>query len=211
MERMVERSCGLDVHKKTVTACVRAPGAGGGQGQEVRTFGTTTAELLLLRDWLEAHAVTAVAMESTGVYWKPVFYVLEDRFRCVLANAGQIAQVPGRKTDVQDCIWIAQLLEHGLPRSEAGVLCVGGPLPLRARERRADRPGARPQDGCTGLYLDCPIAGTRASKIGSRCSMCWRTASAACSRTPGRSPRCQAARRMYRTVSGLPNCWNTGF
>ena len=117
MERMVERSCGLDVHKKTVTACVRAPGAGGGQGQEVRTFGTTTAELLLLRDWLEAHAVTAVAMESTGVYWKPVFYVLEDRFRCVLANAGQIAQVPGRKTDVQDCIWIAQLLEHGLIRS----------------------------------------------------------------------------------------------
>src|SRR5262245_26190911 len=117
MERMVERSCGLDVHKKSVTACVRAPGAGGGQGQEVRTFGTTTAELLLLRDWLEAHAVTAVAMESTGVYWKPVFYVLEDRFRCVLANAGQIAQVPGRKTDVQDCIWIAQLLEHGLIRS----------------------------------------------------------------------------------------------
>jgi len=117
MERVVERGCGLDVHKKSVTACVRAPGAGGGRGQEVRTFGTTTAELMLLRDWLEAPGVTTVAMESTGVYWKPVFYVLEDGFHCVLANAGQIAQVPGRKTDVQDCIWIAQLLEHGLIRS----------------------------------------------------------------------------------------------
>jgi len=83
----------------------------------VRTFGTTTAELMLLRDWLEAHGVTTVAMASTGVYWKPVFYVLEDGFHGVLANAGQIAQVPGRKTDVQDCIWIAQLLEHGLIRS----------------------------------------------------------------------------------------------
>src|SRR5262245_58621075 len=96
--------------------CAGARGRGR-QGQEGRTFGTTTAETLLLRDWLEPHAATGVAMESTGVYWKPVFYVLEDRFRCVLANAGQIAQVPGRKTDVQDCIWIAQWLEHGLIRS----------------------------------------------------------------------------------------------
>jgi transposase len=117
MDQVVERGCGLDVHKKTVTACVRVPGPGAEQVQEVRTFGTTTADLLGLRDWLEAYGVTTVAMESTGVYWKPVFYVLEDRFRCVLANAGQIAHVPGRKTDVQDCIWIAQLLEHGLIRS----------------------------------------------------------------------------------------------
>src|SRR5262249_58956058 len=96
---------------------VRAAGAGGGGGQEGGAFGATTAELMLLRDWLEAHGVTTVAMASTGVYWKPVFYVLEDGFHGVLANAGQIAQVPGRKTDVQDCIWIAQLLEHGLIRS----------------------------------------------------------------------------------------------
>ena len=78
MERQIERGCGLDVHRDTVAACVRVPGARGGQEQDVRTFGTTAAELLRLRDWLEAHGVTHVAMESTGVYWKPVFYVLED-------------------------------------------------------------------------------------------------------------------------------------
>jgi transposase len=117
MERIIERCCGLDVHKKTVTACVRVPGANGERAQHVRTFDTTTGDLLGLRDWLAAHGVTHVAMESTGVYWKPVFYVLEDAFTCILANAAQIAQVPGRKTDVKDCVWIAQLLEHGLVRA----------------------------------------------------------------------------------------------
>jgi transposase len=116
MERLIERCCGLDVHRDTVAACVRVPGAHGQREQHVRTFGTTTAELLVLRDWLEAHGVTHVAMESTGVYWKPVFYVLEEAFACLLVNAAHIKQVPGRKTDVLDCIWIAQLLEHGLLR-----------------------------------------------------------------------------------------------
>jgi transposase len=116
MERVIERCCGLDVHKKTVAACVRVPGFNQARTQHVQTFGTTVGELLALRDWLEAHGVTHVAMESTGVYWKPVFYVLEEAFSCLLANAGHIAQVPGRKTDVQDCQWIAQLLEHGLIR-----------------------------------------------------------------------------------------------
>src|SRR2546430_3021157 len=116
MERVIERCCGLDVHKKTVVACVRVPGRTSAREQQVRTFGTTTAELLALRDWLGGYGVTHVAMESTGVYWKPIFYVLEDAFTCVLANAAQIAQVPGRKTDVKDCAWIAQLLEHGLVR-----------------------------------------------------------------------------------------------
>lgn len=102
MERVIERCGGLDVHKKTVVACVRVPGPHGERDQHVRTFGTTTAELLALRDWLEAYGVTHVAMESTGVFWKPIFYVLEDAFTCVLANAAQIAQVPGRKTDVKD-------------------------------------------------------------------------------------------------------------
>ena len=92
-------------------ACVRVPGA-----QHVQTFGTTAVELLALRDWLEAHGVTHVAMESTGVYWKPVFYVLEEAFECRLVNAAHVKQVPGRKTDVQDCVWLAQLLEHGLLR-----------------------------------------------------------------------------------------------
>jgi transposase len=111
MERIVERGCGLDVHRDTVVACVRVP-----EGQYVQTFGTTAAALLALRDWLEAHRVTHVAMESTGVYWKPVFYVLEEAFTCLLVNAAHVKQVPGRKTDVQDCVWLAQLLEHGLLR-----------------------------------------------------------------------------------------------
>ena len=116
MESQIERCGGLDVHRDTVASCVRVPGPNGKRQQEVRTFGTTTAELLTLRDWLEAHGVTHVAMESTGVYWKPVFYVLEEAFTCLLVNAAHMKQVPGRKTDVQDCIWIAQLLEHGLLR-----------------------------------------------------------------------------------------------
>ena len=116
MERLIERCCGLDVLKKTVTACVRVPGANGAREHHVRTFGTTVADLLGLRNWLEAFQVTRVAMESTGVYWKPVFYILEETATCVLANATKIGQVPGRKTDVKDCVWIAQLLEHGLIR-----------------------------------------------------------------------------------------------
>jgi transposase len=116
MERQIERCCGLDVHRDTVAACVRVPGPNGQRRQEVRTFGTTAAELLALREWIEARGVTHVAMESTGVYWKPVFYALEDAFMCLLVNATHIKQVPGRKTDVHDCVWIAQLLEHGLLR-----------------------------------------------------------------------------------------------
>jgi transposase len=116
MERLTERVCGLDVHKQTVAACVRVPGSKGTRAQHVRTFGTTAAELLALRDWLEAHGVTHVAMESTGVYWKPIYYVLEERFACLVVNAAHVKQVPGRKTDIKDCEWIAQLLEHGLLR-----------------------------------------------------------------------------------------------
>ena len=116
MERVIERGAGLDVHKKSVTVCVRVPGPAGSRRQEVQTFGTTAAALLALRDWLEAHGVTHVAMESTGVYWKPVYYVLEERVTCLLVNAAHVSKVPGRKTDVRDCEWLAQLLEHGLLR-----------------------------------------------------------------------------------------------
>lgn len=116
MEQLIERCAGLDVHKKTVAVCVRVPGPARDRVQHVRTFGTMTADLLALRDWLTAHQVTHVAMESTGVYWKPVYYVLEEAFTCLLVNAAHMHNVPGRKTDVQDCIWIAQLLEHGLLR-----------------------------------------------------------------------------------------------
>jgi transposase len=116
MEQLIERCAGLDVHKQTVAACVRVPGSGRGREQHLRRFGTTAADLLALRDWLEGYQVTHVAMESTGVYWKPVYYILEERFTCLLVNAAHIQRVPGRKTDVQDSEWIAQLLEHGLLR-----------------------------------------------------------------------------------------------
>src|SRR4029453_14842531 len=116
MDRQLERCCGLDVHKDTIAACVRIGGPSGRAAQHVQTFRTTTADLLVLRDWLAAQGVTHVAMESTGVYWKPVYYALESDFTCLLVNAAHIKQVPGRKTDVHDCVWIAQLLEHGLLR-----------------------------------------------------------------------------------------------
>jgi transposase len=106
----------LDVHKKTVAACVRVPGPTGGRRQERQTFATTAAGLLALHDWLSAHGVTHVAMESTGVYWKPVYYVLEELFTCLLVNAAHVSKVPGRKSDMLDCEWLAQLLEHGLLR-----------------------------------------------------------------------------------------------
>jgi transposase len=105
---------GLDVHKKTVVACIRRIALDGAVSREVRTFRTTTAELLALSDWLAAKGVSHVAMESTGVYWKPIFNILEGSFGVILVNAQHIKQVPGRKTDVKDAEWIAQLLQYGL-------------------------------------------------------------------------------------------------
>lgn len=112
---VVHRYCaGLDVHKKSVVACrIRADGQGGWE-KEIRRFGTMTADLLQLADWLRGGDVKQVAMESTGVYWKPVFNILEDEFRVMVVNAQHIKHVPGRKTDVNDAQWIAELLQHGL-------------------------------------------------------------------------------------------------
>jgi transposase len=108
---------GLDVHKKTVVACVRRAGPDGRVSRQVLTFGTMTADLIALADWLDAEGVSHVAMESTGVYWKPVYHLLEGRFEVLLVNARHIKQVPGRKTDVKDAEWIAQLLQYGLLRA----------------------------------------------------------------------------------------------
>jgi transposase len=116
MDIVVERCCGLDVHKDTVVACVRSPGKGGKRDQVTRTFGTMTTDLLALRDWLVANEVTLIGMESTGIYWKCVFYVLEDAAECWVLNARHLRNVPGRKTDVADAEWICQLVEHGLVR-----------------------------------------------------------------------------------------------
>jgi transposase len=113
----LNRCCaGLDVHKDTVFACARRLLPDDTVETEIRRFGTTTAGLLALLDWLLAAGVTVVAMESTGVYWKPVFNILEGHLRVLLVNAEQVRQVEGRKTDVRDCEWIAQLLQHGLIR-----------------------------------------------------------------------------------------------
>jgi transposase len=114
MKVVHERCAGLDVHKKTVVACRIVPDGTGEWQQETRTFGTMTADLLVLRDWLAAAGVKQVAMESTGVYWKPVFNILEEEFEVLLVNAKHIKFVPGRKTDVKDAQWIAELLQHGL-------------------------------------------------------------------------------------------------
>jgi len=116
MDILVERCAGLDVHKDTVVACVRTPGPGRRREETTLTFGATTAELLGLRDWLVAEEVSLVGMESTGVYWKPVYYVLEDAMECWVLNARHLKNVPGKKTDVADAEWICQLVEHGLVR-----------------------------------------------------------------------------------------------
>jgi len=115
MEVLHKVCAGLDVHKKSITACVRTVD-GGRAVREVRSFGTMTRDILALGDWLAEHGVTHGAMESTGVYWKPIWNLLESRLELMLVNAQHIKAVPGRKTDVRDCEWIAQLLQHGLLR-----------------------------------------------------------------------------------------------
>jgi transposase len=118
MEVIIERCAALDVHKETVMACVRRPGPGRGRDQEVREFRTFTSTLRLLREWLAAEGVTQVAMEATGVYWRPVWHVLDDLegVELLLVNANHVKNLPGRKTDVADACWLAQLLECGLLR-----------------------------------------------------------------------------------------------
>ena len=115
MDVLHDRCAGLDVHKDTVVACVRIA-EGRKARREVRTFGTTTAELLKLADWLSSEKVTHVLMEATGVYWKPVWHVLTGTAELILANAAHVKGVPGRKTDVKDAEWLADLLAHGLVR-----------------------------------------------------------------------------------------------
>jgi transposase len=162
METIVERPAALDVHKASVMACVRVPAAGGGRDEHVERFATTVQGLLTLADWLEAHGVTQVAMEATGVYWKPVWAVLEDRFACMLVNARHVKQVPGRKTDVLDAQWLCRLLEAGLLKPS-----LVPPKPIRTlrnltryrksnirdRQREANRLHKLLED--TGIKLDC--------------------------------------------------------
>jgi transposase len=117
MQILVERGCGLDVHQATVVACMLLVGKDGRVQKQMRTFGTTTRELIGLREWLLGNGCTHLAMESTGVYWKPVYTILEGALEIVVANAQHVKKVPGRKTDVKDAEWLADLLCHGLLRS----------------------------------------------------------------------------------------------
>ncbi|PIP48035.1 MAG: IS110 family transposase [Chloroflexi bacterium CG23_combo_of_CG06-09_8_20_14_all_45_10] len=114
MEDNLERCCGIDVHKSKVVACLLVGELNGEVKKTIKTFSTMTNDLLKLRDWLEAEGCTHVAVESTGVYWKPVFNILESSVKVILANARHIKNLPGRKTDVKDCEWIAKLLRCGL-------------------------------------------------------------------------------------------------
>jgi transposase len=160
---IVERPAALDVHKAQVTACVRVSAADGkGREQHVAEFATTVRGLLTLRDWLAAHRVQQVTMEATGVFWKPVWAVLEDDFPLLLVNARHVKQVPGRKTDVSDAAWLCQLAEAGLLRASFVP-----PKPIRAlrnltryrktqiqeRAREANRLHKALED--TGIKLDC--------------------------------------------------------
>jgi transposase len=116
METVIRRCAGLDVHKDSVVACVRIIDENGELQSATQSFGTTCSDLLQLNDWLASYAVTIVGMESTGVYWKPVYTLLETDFECWLLNAAHLRNVPGRKTDMADAAWIAQLVAHGLVR-----------------------------------------------------------------------------------------------
>ena len=150
MQTVIERPAALDVHKASVTACVRVPSGGGVREQHVEEFAATVRGLLSLRDWLAAFGVTHVAMEASGVYWKSPWAILEDEFDCVLVNARHVKQVPGRKTDVGDAEWLCRLVEAGLLRANfvpPKTSCVnllwladGGWLSSASRSARAGRP-----------------------------------------------------------------------
>src|SRR5438067_2479567 len=114
MEAIVERCCGLDVHHQSVVACLVTGAADRKPRTEVRRYGTSTRELEAMRAWLTAAGCTHVAMESTGVYWQPVYTVLEGHLELVVGNAHHINNVPDRKTDVKDCEWVGDLARHGL-------------------------------------------------------------------------------------------------
>lgn len=116
MDVLYPQCCGLDVHKKTVTACLITRTEGSEPVKVMRTFRTMTADLLALADWLQQVGCMHVAMESTGVYWRPVYNILEGQCELLVVNAQHMKAVPGRKTDIKDAAWIAELLRHGLLR-----------------------------------------------------------------------------------------------
>ena len=152
MEVVLTRCAGLDVHQANVVATVRVPGEAGTRRVVTETFGTMTPDLLTLREWLRAYGVTHVALESTGVYWKPVYYVLEDSHTLLLINMRDLSHVPGRKTDVQDSEWLAQLLECGLLRGSFVP-----PPPIRALRDLTRYRGQQVQDRTQEVNRLCKV------------------------------------------------------
>ena len=162
METIFERVGALDVHKAQVTGCVRVPDWAGRREPQVAEFTTTVQGLTALRDWLAAHQVTHVAMEATGVYWQPVWHMLEDDFELTLCNARHVKNVPGRKTDVSDAQWLCQLMEAGLlkssfvppkPQRRLRTLTRYRKTQIAERQREANRLHKALED--TGIKLDC--------------------------------------------------------
>jgi transposase len=162
METIFERVGALDVHKAQVTACVRVPGPDGQRAPDVVEFQTTVQGLMALRDWLAAHRVTHVAMEATGVYWLPVWHILEEDFELTLCNARHVKNVPGRKTDVSDAQWLCQLMEAGLlrgsfvppkPQRRLRTLTRYRKTQIAERQREANRLHKALED--SGIKLDC--------------------------------------------------------
>jgi len=162
MKTIFERVGALDVHKAQVTACVRVPGADGRCEPDVVEFATTVQGLMALHDWLTAHRVTHVVMEATGVYWQPVWHILEEDFELTLCNARHVKNVPGRKTDVSDAQWLCQLMEAGLlrgsfvppkPQRRLRTLTRYRKTQIAERQREANRLHKALED--TGIKLDC--------------------------------------------------------
>jgi transposase len=161
-ETVFERVAGLDVHKAQVTACVRVPDGGGQRAVHLAQFATTVRGLLALADWLKAFGVTHVAMEATGVFWLPVWHILEDDFDLTLCNARHVKNVPGRKTDMSDAQWLCQLMEAGLlrgsfvapkPQRRLRALTRYRKTQIAERQREANRLHKALED--TGIKLDC--------------------------------------------------------
>jgi len=161
-EAVFERVAGLDVHKARVTACVRVPEGAGQRAVHLAEFATTVRGLLALADWLKAYGVTHVAMEATGVFWQPVWHILEDDFELTLCNARHVKNVPGRKTDMSDAQWLCQLMEAGLlrgsfvapkPQRRLRALTRYRKTQIAERQREANRLHKALED--TGIKLDC--------------------------------------------------------
>ena len=227
---LVERCAGVDVHRDTVVATVRVPATAKGRPrreQFTRTFATTTAGITALGDWLGEHRITRVGMESTGVYWKPVYYLLEDQLEVWLINAEHLHNVPGRKTDVADSAWIAQMVEHGLvrpsfvpppPIRELRDLTRHRRTLVEERTRVVQRLEKVLQDAGTKLTSVASALLTKSGRAildallaGEAIRRCWPTSRAAGSavRSPPCGRRWPAGSAPATMACWWPRCWRT--